>query len=175
MERLSRIRGITGAGLVTVLSVSALVSISGLRPSVVEAKLIAKATPAPPRASLASDCDGADKSFSVTATMRPVDGTQKLNVKFLLLAKPSGADAFELVPTAGLGKWTAPTSPPTLGQRPGDVWNVTQPVAGLTAKTKYRFRVGFRWLGDHHKVLKTETLLSKVCAIPASRYASKQS
>ncbi|MGO9790160.1 MAG: hypothetical protein ACLP8S_11910 [Solirubrobacteraceae bacterium] len=109
---------------------------------------------------------------SVTAVMRPLADTQKLAIEFRLFEKASGATAWTLVsdPVADphLNIWLSPGIP-TLGQRPGDVWNVPFPVAQLAAPAAYRFRVRFKWTGGRGRVLGTAALVSATCRQPELR------
>lgn len=126
---------------------------------------------APAPARVASSCRPARRWYAATATMRSMPATQELQIRFDLRAKPPGATRFEPVSAAGLGVWQSPTSPPTLGQRPGDVWTVKQPVADLQRGVAYRFRVRFRWIDAGGNVLRQLHRLSRPCEIRAARYA----
>jgi hypothetical protein len=110
------------------------------------------------------------RAVSITAVMRPLAGTQKLELRFDLLARAAGAGGFTPLSGTGLGTWITPGAPnPTLGRRAGDVWIVHHPVADLAAPAAYRFRVGFRWLGAHGKVLGTATKTTASCRQPELR------
>lgn len=129
--------------------------------------------PPPPRAALTGvvcrrALDPPARVVSVTAVMRPVLGTRRMQVEFRLLQRPSGARGYAPVAAAGLGNWVGP-SDPTLGQRPGDVWRVVKPVADLAAPAAYRFSVVFRWLGSHGRVLSALTRSSRTCHQPELR------
>src|SRR5450432_2555286 len=94
---------------------------------------------APPRYDLTSFAcqralDPPNRSVSVNAVMRPVKGTRKLSLK-----------------------------DPTLGRRAGDVWELNKAVSNLDAPAVYRFRVTFRWLGAHDRVLATAVTQSGSC------------
>ncbi len=104
------------------------------------------------------------RGMNVTAVMRPLTGTQALRMRFELLRAPRRTGPFRVVHGANLGRWIAPTDP-TLGRQPGDVWNVSHPVVGVTRAGYYRYRIGFRWLGAHNVALATLTRLSRVCAL----------
>jgi hypothetical protein len=106
------------------------------------------------------------RDVSVQATMRPLTGTQTLQIKFSLNLTASGEPATAVV-AAGLGQWLTP-SDPTLGKRPGDVWKLSKTVYNLGGGS-YQFSVAFRWLGANGKVLKTATLQSSTCAIKELR------
>ena len=96
--------------------------------------------------------DPPDRSVSVKAVMRPLTGTRALSLKFQLLEKTGSAPARSVTGAGDLGVWLSPTNA-TLGQRPGDVWELTKTVYDLDAPAGYRFRVTFHWLGAHGKVL----------------------
>jgi hypothetical protein len=106
------------------------------------------------------------RDVSVQATMRPVTGTQSLQIKFSLSLTASGEPATVVV-AGGLGQWLIP-SDPTLGQRPGDIWKLSKTVYNLGGGS-YQFSVAFRWLGAKGKLLKTVTLQSSSCAIKELR------
>ncbi len=130
----------------------------------------------PPRSQLTSfvcqtALDPPARVVSVTAVMRPLAGTRKLEIEFELFEKPSGATAWTLVSdpiVPHLNVWISPPIP-TLGQRPGDVWDVPFPVAQLAAPAAYRFRVTFRWTGRHGRVLGTIARVSATCRQPELR------
>jgi len=105
---------------------------------------------------------------AVEATMRPVDGTLKMAMMFDLLRARGPGAPFRVVHGRGLGKWIHPANP-TLGQLPGDVWNVQQKVRNLPAPARYRYRVRFRWTGAGGRVLHEATQLSPVCYEPELR------
>ncbi len=128
---------------------------------------------APPRAQLRNlvcqkALDPPARAVSITAVMRPLIGTQKLEMKFELLSRTVRAGGFRPLSGSGLGTWITP-SKPTLGRRAGDVWIVHHPVVDLSAPAAYRFRVGFRWLGAQGKVLGSATKTSGNCRQPELR------
>jgi hypothetical protein len=130
-----------------------------------------RAATAPPRnATGAIACHQAinplQRDVSVQATMRPLSGTQMLQIKFSLNLTGSDAPATAVV-ASGLGQWLTPSNP-TLGQRPGDIWKLSKTVYNLGGGS-YQFAVAFRWLGANGKVLKTATLQSTSCAIKELR------
>jgi hypothetical protein len=119
-----------------------------------------------PRAALTSFAcqralDPPNRSVSVKAVMRPVTGTRALSLKFDLLEKQAGTTR-ALTGAGDLGVWLSPNDP-TLGRRPGDVWELNKAVSNLDAPASYRFRVTFRWLGAHDKVLATAVRQSAGC------------
>ncbi len=119
-----------------------------------------------PRAQLRDfDCqtalDPGNRSVSVTAVMRPVPGTEHMSVRFDLLSAQPGA-APTAIHSGDLGKWIKPSNP-TLGQLPGDVWNLQKEVVPLADPGTYRFRVSFRWLGAQHRILEQSEQLSRGC------------
>lgn len=112
--------------------------------------------------------DPGARNVTVTAVMRPLPGTRKLQVKFGLLRRIRRGRPFRLVRGPGLGTWTSPANP-TLGQRPGDVWIVNHPVYDLAGPATYRFRVSFRWIGAGGHVLGTVSRPSPNCYEPELR------
>lgn len=123
-------------------------------------------TTTPPRAALTSFAcrralDPPNRSVSVKAVMRPVTGTRALSLKFDLLETSAGATR-SLTGAGDLGVWLS-AKDPTLGRRPGDVWELTKAVSNLGAPAGYRFRVTFRWLGARAKVLATAVRQSGSC------------
>jgi len=110
----------------------------------------AEAAASPPRATLdAFACVRAasppDRAISVTAVMRPVSGTARMALRFELERRTPSAPAANEVSGGDLGKWLYPTDPPTLGQRPDDVWRLDKDVIDLDPGV-YRFSVWFRWI-----------------------------
>jgi hypothetical protein len=131
------------------------------------ATVIPAAAAASPRASLhAFACtralDPPGRSVAVTAVMRPLAGTRHLALKFALLSRRSGSGVQKVVRAGDLGVWITPTNP-TLGQLPGDVWNLQKSVVELAAPATYRFRVTFRWTGAHGQLLGTAVRFSQAC------------
>jgi len=129
----------------------------------------AAAATVPPRALLSGFvCHHAgnplNREISITSVMRPVPGTQRMALKFEL-QRSMGGSPFADVKSGDLGKWIYPSNPPTLGQRPGDVWRYNKPVVNLPAG-EYRFRVAFRWLGSDTNVLRTAVRFSPRCDQP---------
>jgi hypothetical protein len=130
----------------------------------------ASSTQPPPRTALSSfgchrSSDSLSRWIGVTATMRPLSGTQRMAMKFQLLRKRPHKQAFNDVSAAqtDLGKWIHPTNPPTLGQRPGDLWTVQKQVVNLAAPSAYELRVSFRWSGTGQKVLQTVVRVTAMC------------
>src|ERR1700704_2738789 len=95
--------------------------------------------------------DPQDRSISVKAVMRPLPGTQKLQLKFDLLLSHDGSSAQLSVRAGNLGSWLSPRNP-TLGQVPADVWNFKKSIFQLDAPATYRFKVVFRWVGSGGRV-----------------------
>jgi len=122
----------------------------------------------PPRAALQGfGCqrapDPAGRAVSVDAVMRPLPGTEKLQMRFTLLERAGGAATLQTVVRAGdLDVWISPKDA-TLGQLPGDVWELNKSVSDLDAPATYRFRVAFRWIGAHDHVIGTAARLSRRC------------
>jgi hypothetical protein len=108
------------------------------------------------------------RAISVTAVMRPVTGTQHMELEFQLETRAPTATAFTAVSGTGLGTWLTPPNA-TLGQRPGDIWVLHHPVADLSAPAVYHFVVSFRWLGTADRVLKTVVRTGHDCNQPEFR------
>ncbi|MEO6857027.1 MAG: CARDB domain-containing protein [Solirubrobacteraceae bacterium] len=108
--------------------------------------------------------DPAQRSIGVTSVMRPVSGTRHLAVKFDLLVSHGPGTLTRAVRAGDLGVWIAPDNP-TLGQLPGDVWNLDKTVVDLNAPAVYRFRVQFRWTGAQHHVLAMTTRYTRRCSL----------
>jgi hypothetical protein len=107
-----------------------------------------------------------DRAVGITAVMRPVAGTERMELRFQLLRRPAGAPGFSEVQGGDLGVWRHPTDPATLGQRPDDVWRLNKQVANLAGPAVYRFRVTFRWKGTSGRVLEHLVRLSELCSQP---------
>lgn len=105
------------------------------------------------------------RALNVTAVMRPLAGTQHLQMRVELLSRIPGAGSYAAVPIAAgskLGSWLAPPNQ-TLGRRPGDSWTVSFPVLNLAAPASYRYRAEFRWIGARGAVLATAVRQSAPC------------
>jgi hypothetical protein len=135
------------------------------------APLAVAATPTQPaRASLEGfACQRAanslDRAIQVTAVMRPMTGTQRMQMKFVLLRRRSGAQRFAPVQGRDLGVWLDP-NPVTLGQRPNDVWRLKKVVANLGGASAYRLRVALHWIGSPGTVLGHTVLFTPLCTQP---------
>jgi hypothetical protein len=137
---------------------------------VAAAPAAALAPTSPPKASLQGFvCQRAtnslDRVIAVIAVMRPVPGTQRMEMRFVLQRRPAGIGSFTTVQGGDLGHWLQP-KPPTLGQRTSDVWRLRKLVANLVGPATYRFRVTFRWSGSSGVALDRTTLISEPCAEP---------
>jgi hypothetical protein len=112
--------------------------------------------------------DPAGRAVSITAVMRPVSGTAKMALRFVLLRRSSTTAKPVAISGRALNTWITP-SPPTLGQLPGDKWVLNHPVVDLAAPAQYRFKVSFRWLGKDGRALGTTTRVSRTCFEPELR------
>jgi hypothetical protein len=127
----------------------------------------------PPRAVLQNlvcqrALDPPERAINVEAVMRPLTGTRKLQMEFLLLQKAAGATSFSPVSGSGLGVWLSPNVA-GLGQNPKDRWIVPHPVADLPAPAVYRYVVNFRWIGNDGRVIGNAQRISKACYEPELR------
>jgi CARDB len=102
----------------------------------------------------------------VTAVMRPMPGTVRLNMRWQLMGTKAGH--VTALRGGDLGKWISPHDP-TLGQQPDDVWVLKHPVTGVPVGYTYRFRVSFRWTGSGGHVIGTSTRTSAPCWQPDMR------
>jgi hypothetical protein len=84
-------------------------------------------------------------------------------MRFELLWTSPGSNSGYNEHGGDLGQWRHPTDPPTLGQKPGDVWRMTQKVQDLASDGVYQFRVYFRWIGQGGSTLYRTSLLSRRC------------
>lgn len=105
-----------------------------------------------------------NRLIEITATMRPVSGTERMAMRFQLQQKPPWS-TYRQVYGGDLDRWRYP-NPPTFGQQPGDTWIVNKPVANLHAPARYRFKVTFKWVTWSGQVT-TATRISSVCHEPA--------
>ncbi len=115
-----------------------------------------------------SALEPAARAISVQAVMRPLSGTVRLQLRFELLARHGGTSSYRAISGGDLGSWISPQNP-TLGARPGDVWIFEKQVVDLAAPAAYRFRVSFRWVGAHRRVIATTTELARKCTQPELR------
>jgi len=157
----------SGLALAVLSSAAVAVVVAATAPS-------AGASAVPPRSHLRSfvcqrAVDPVGRTIKVTAVMRPVAGTLRMAVRFDLVSRSRTGGAFSPVRGGDLGTWLSPIDQPTLGQRPGDVWVVSHPVAALPAPATYRYRVVFRWTGAKGRVLATTTRVTANCFEPELR------
>ena len=95
--------------------------------------------------------------------MRHRGGTERMAMRFELLWTASGRSSIYNEHGGDLGRWRHPTDPPTLGERPHDVWRVTQRVSNLAQYGVYQFRVDFQWTGANGSAIYQSSLLSPSC------------
>jgi hypothetical protein len=110
----------------------------------------------------------AGRRIAITAVMRPVNGTVRMEMMFVLERERQPGRRFMAVRGRGLGVWVHPQDP-TLGQRPGDLWKFDQKVTDLSAPADYRFRVRFRWLDSDRRPLASAVELGPQCREPELR------
>ena len=94
--------------------------------------------------------------------MRPLAGTRHMSLKFDLLMSDGGSVRAPSSCAPGISGLDLPQDP-TLGQLPGDVWNLRKQVVELGAPAVYRFRVLFRWTGAHGRVIGSAVRYSPRC------------
>ncbi len=103
------------------------------------------------------------RMISVQAVMRHRAGTQRMEMRFELLWTAPGSHSGYNEHGGDLGQWRHPTDPTTLGQKPGDVWRITQQVRDLASDGMYQFRVYFRWVANGGSTLYETSILSRRC------------
>lgn len=108
------------------------------------------------------------RGVAITAVMRPLTGTTRMQLRFQLLSRLTPSSSFGLVSGGDLGTWIDPRNA-TLGQRLGDVWILKKQAVNLAAPAEYRFRVSFRWFGAHDRVIGTASRESELCSQPELR------
>jgi hypothetical protein len=107
-----------------------------------------------------------DRYMSITAVMRPLLGTRRMELEFnLLVRRPDSSAPPSAIRAGGLGVWVSPPDP-TLGQLPGDVWNFDKWVGDLGAPASYQFRVSYRWIGAEGQVIGADVRYSARCREP---------
>jgi hypothetical protein len=151
---------------VSVAAIAALAALSAI-PGTAAGAGVASPRAQLTRYSCGQALDPANRSVSVRAVMRPLPGTARLAVKFQLLER-TGGSVQTTVHAGDLGVWVTPANP-TLGQVPGDVWRVDKTVLDLAAPASYQFKVIFRWIGAHDRLLGTTIRLTRVCRQPELR------
>jgi hypothetical protein len=107
--------------------------------------------------------DPVNRAMGVTAVMRPVTGTWHMSARFELFVTRGHSSTARVVHGGDLGVWINPRNP-TLGQLPGDVWNLRKTVIQLGVPATYRFQVQFRWQDSQGQVLATMTNYTRRCA-----------
>jgi hypothetical protein len=108
------------------------------------------------------------RAISITSVMTPLTGTKKMQVRVLMLTRTNASRPYSTISGGDLGTWITPADP-TLGQRHGDVWILHKQVVDLAAPAAYRFRVFFRWIGAHDRLLGTAERESPICSQPELR------
>jgi hypothetical protein len=134
---------------------------------------VALATADAPRARLTSylcqtALDPAERAISVTAVMRPVQGTGKMAMRFQLIKRTHRYSRPMALTGTDLNSWLTPKNP-TLGSRPGDRWVVKHPVVDLAGPDFYRFKVAFRWSDASGHVIGRALRSSPLCFQPERR------
>jgi hypothetical protein len=90
-------------------------------------------------------------------------------VRFNLLERPKGGGPLEAVVYGDLDKWIYPKNK-TLGQRPGDRFIVKKTVSGVdVAPAYYHYKVDFKWIGSHDRVIGRTTRYTPKCFQPELR------
>jgi hypothetical protein len=167
---MKRIALITVAVLSAVSAVPA-VAFGGSNTRRAGADADAASTTAPRSQLTGFDCHRAflptGRSVTVRAVMRPITGTERMQIRFELLSNSSSTGVGS-VAGKDLNTWISPLDP-TLGQLPGDRWIIPIEVRNLPAPADYHYRVSFRWIGTRGRVLATKTRRTADCFQPELR------
>ncbi len=102
------------------------------------------------------------RSLTVDATMRSLHKGDRMQMRFDLLQKVSGARRFHKLPGPGLGAWN-PASPGV------DRYRFRKPIQNLPAAASYMVKVSYRWQDDHGVTFAHTTRFTRVCAQPDLR------
>jgi hypothetical protein len=106
--------------------------------------------------------DAASRSLTVDASMRSLQAGNRMQLRFDLFQKATGAKRFRKLAGPGLGTWNAAT--------PGvDRFRFRKPIQNLPAAATYYVKVGFRWLDDHDVVFARTSRLTASCFQPDLR------
>jgi hypothetical protein len=93
------------------------------------------------------------------AQLTSVTSTRTMAVEFSLQERSASAGGFVTVSAPGFGVWVA--SQPGVG-----IYTYNHEVTSLPAPAAFRVLVRARWLDRHRRVIRSEALLSPVCAQP---------
>ena len=85
--------------------------------------------------------------------MRPLAGTERMELQFNLLEKPRGASSYSEVRGGDLGKWISPSESRRSGSARPTSGSSSKLVVNLAGPAVYRFHVGFRWTAAHGRLL----------------------
>jgi hypothetical protein len=153
------------------MSARSLVSAIALVGAASAAPTVTASAAVPPRAVLGGmvcerGANPLDRAVAIVAVMRPLPGTERMELRFQLERRAVGTQGFTEIHGGDLGQWRHPTDPSTLGQRADDVWRLDKQVANLTGPAAYRFRVTFRWTGNAGHELGRVVRLTAPCDQP---------
>ena len=104
---------------------------------------------------VASCKTGNNHSATFKGSMRSVDGSERMAMRFKLLAR-YGKDAPQAVEAPALRRWHRSRKGVTR-------YSYSQRIKGLAPGGSYRARVKYRWLDEHGKVIKRTSRLSGAC------------
>jgi hypothetical protein len=85
-------------------------------------------------------------------------------MRFDLLRANHRTARYRAVHGANLGRWITPPNP-SLARQPGNVWEVSHPVVGVSRAGYYRIQVAFEWLGTSGQRLASATRTTAPCPL----------
>jgi CARDB len=109
---------------------------------------------APPATVKLVDCSREARSATFHGRMKPVEGSERMWMRFTLLEKR--ATGFEVLAAPGLGRWHK--SKPGVG-----AFGYRQTVRGLQPGASYRMQVNYRWYSPEGQLLARARRRSVVC------------
>jgi CARDB protein len=105
---------------------------------------------------------GIDRSFHLTASMRPIRASHQMGVRLTLLVRRTGASTWTPLRADGFGTWYR-------SDRDADGFRYLRTVNNLAVPAAYRVGVAFRWYGAHGHALRTRHAVTRGCSEPDLR------
>lgn len=106
--------------------------------------------------------EGADRSATFEARMRPVRWSERMQVRFTLQVEEDVLGSWRRLPAPGFDQWL--TSDPGVSR-----YSYSKTVQNLAAPAAYRTVVRFRWLAGDGAVLARSRATSRTCRQPDMR------
>jgi CARDB len=116
--------------------------------------ILAATLPAAPASVKVVDCSVEESSAAFYARMRPVEGSERMSMRFTVLERHVGG--YEPISARGLSRWHR--------SRPGVAgFGFRQTVRGLQAGGVYRAQVSFRWHSPEGELIERARRTSPAC------------